>query len=399
MEAQLKVSRAVTKAAFSHPFWGSCMLSLKIREDESIPTACTDGTSILWNREFVDQQTEETTLGLMAHEVCHVIFQHCQPWEGKDPKLCNIAMDYVINAILEDDGFKLPEGGIKPEPKFKGMTWQQVYAILEDIDEKHNKDAEGSGAADQAGLGEDEQQQIAEQIKQPTMEDVIQNSGMSDSDKEELKQKIEQMTIQAAENAKNQGVGSLPAGMEDLIKNIRKSKVDWRGMLRATLKSNFPDDYSMRRPNRKFLQSAGIYMPSMEGNKIKHLAVGLDTSGSVRKEEKEQFLGELNAISQEFNIEKVSVFYADADVANVEEFAEGETITELNSAGGGGTSFAPVFDHIHDQGIEVDQLIYFSDMEVYDQCFPDFEPEFPTLWLSTREDYPVPFGTLILIED
>ena len=398
MDAQLKVSRSVTKAAFSHPFWGSCMLSLKVMEDESIPTACTDGQRILWSRKFVDTLNEDATLGLMVHEVCHVVFQHCQPWEGKDPKLCNVAMDYVINAIIDEEGFTLPEGGIKPNPAFKGMTWQQVYAILEDIDDKYNKDSEGSGAADKAGLGEDEQKQIADQIKEPTMEDVMQNSDMSDAEKEELKQKIEQMTVQAAENAKAQGVGRLPAGMEDLITKIRKPKVDWRERIRTTLKNNFPEDYTMRKPNKKFLHSAGVYMPSMEGNKIKHLGIGMDTSGSVMQREKEQFLGELNAISQEFNIEKVSVFYADAEVANVEEFSEGEEITQLNAAGGGGTSFAPVFDYIYEQGIEVDQLIYFSDMEVYEDCFPDIAPDYPTLWVSTRAEYNVPFGELVVMD-
>ena len=399
MDAQLKVSRAVTKAAFKYPFWGSCMLSLKVKEDESIPTACTDGSNILWSREFIDKCTENQTLGLMAHEVCHVIFQHCQDWRPKDPKLVNIAMDYVINQILEDEGFELPEGGIKPNPKFKGMTWQQVYYILEDIDEKHNKDNSGTGAADKAGLGEDEQREIAQQIKKPTVEDVIQNSGLSDAEKEELKQKIEQMTIQAAENAKNQGCGNLPAGIDGLIKTIRKSKVDWRERIRATLKTNFPEDYTMRKPNKKFLNTAGIYMPSMEGNQINHLAVGVDTSGSVSDRELERFLSELNAISEEMNIKKISIMYTDHEVAKIEEYTEGESITEFKLKGRGGTSFVPVFDYIYEQGLEVDQLIYFSDMEVYDQCFPPETPEYPVLWVSTREDYPVPFGELITVEE
>ena len=76
MQAQLKVSRAVTKSAFSHPFFGSCMLRLKVEEDENIPTACTNGEYIKWNREFIDELSEDETVGLLAHEVMPVSYTH-----------------------------------------------------------------------------------------------------------------------------------------------------------------------------------------------------------------------------------------------------------------------------------------------------------------------------------
>ena len=59
MDAQLKVSRAVTKLGYSKPFFGSCAMTLRVYENNSIPTMATDGFSIMWDREFVDKLSEQ----------------------------------------------------------------------------------------------------------------------------------------------------------------------------------------------------------------------------------------------------------------------------------------------------------------------------------------------------
>lgn len=375
MDSQLKVSRAVTKAAFAKPFYGSLMLTLDVHQDDNIDTACTDGRFIKWNDAFIQEQTEPKTLGLMAHEVMHVALQHCQDWSPKDPKMCNIAMDIVINRTLIDDGFELPDCVIQPEPRFTGMTWQQVYNIIKD---------------------EEKYQDMA---KDPDFGDLINNSDLSDAEKEELKQEIEQKVIQAAEAQKASGIGDLPAGIEDLIKEIRQSKIDWKSLLRADLQCNFPDDFSFNKPNKKFLGTYGIYMPTMVGHKIRNLGVGLDTSGSMTTEDHIRQLSEINAICLELQPENVYLFYTDCDVAKVEDYGPGEVIDVLKTRGGGGTSFVPVFDYIEKTGLDVDQLIYMSDMDVWEDCFPTTPPEYPVVWLSTRSDYSVPFGNLIHVQE
>jgi predicted metal-dependent peptidase len=69
MDAQLKISRAVTRAAFSHPFFGSCLLNLRVEESDKVPTMATDGIHVFWNRDFVDELTEDETLGVLCHEI------------------------------------------------------------------------------------------------------------------------------------------------------------------------------------------------------------------------------------------------------------------------------------------------------------------------------------------
>jgi predicted metal-dependent peptidase len=57
-------------------------------------------------------------------------------------------------------------------------------------------------------------------------------------------------------------------------------------------------------------------------------------------------------------------------------------------AGGGGTSFVPVFDWIARQDRHPDALVYFTDAE---GKFPGEAPAYPVLWL-VKGKAPVPFG-------
>ena len=376
MDSSLKVSRQVTQAAFKKPFWGSMMLSLDVTENNNINTMATDGKHIFWNDAFTQKLSEEECLGVLCHEVCHVMYDHCQDFAPKDPRKVNIAQDYVINAMLIlDESLKLPKD-ICFDQKYHNWTWQQVYADKEANDDWPDLPEDGFGPGD-----------------------IINDPNMGEAEKGELREEIKRKVIQAAEAQKNSGVGDLPAGIEGLIKEIRESKVDWKAMIRANVKSNFPDDYTMNKPNKKFLQTYGIYMPTMYSETVNAIGIGVDTSGSMCDADYIKILSELNALCQEIKPLKIYVFYTDCEVAKVEVFEVGDDITQLETEGGGGTSFVPVFDYIEKTGLEIDQLIYMSDMEVYDGCFPEFAPTYPVLWLSTRDEYPVPFGDLVRVKD
>ncbi len=54
MDAQMKVSRSITRLVVKHPFFGSIALSLRVEADPTVSTMCTDGKFIKWNSEFVD---------------------------------------------------------------------------------------------------------------------------------------------------------------------------------------------------------------------------------------------------------------------------------------------------------------------------------------------------------
>ena len=374
MEAKLKVSRALTKLACEDPFFGSCALRLDVRPEPSIPTACTDGKSILWSPEFIDTCSEEETVGLVCHEILHVLFMHCVPLGDKNPVLANIAMDFIINEVVQNEcGYQLPKEGIAPEARFKNMTWQQVYAIIEQ-EEKY-------------------QQMAADPTISDLFDHIDQNGKLSEAAKADLKADIEQMATQAAEEAAKKQ-GTIPGQLQELIDKIRAPKVDWKEVLENTLRGNNPDDQTWARPNRKMLSAYDLYMPSPQYHGMGNIVVGLDTSGSVSSRELEAFLAELNSISESAAFETITILYNDSGVSSAKTFMPGDNITELHVTGRGGTCFKPVFEYVEKQDLEIDQMIYFSDMEVSNYNFPDQAPYYPVLWCSTGAQ-DAPFGKVL----
>jgi len=116
----------------------------------------------------------------------------------------------------------------------------------------------------------------------------------------------------------------------------------------------------------------------------------VDTSGSVGKEELEQFAGEITAISDEVQPDRIYVVYCDAAVNSVQEFGPSEPIT-LEPKGGGGTDFRPVFDWVGENSINPACLIYLTDL-----CCESYPvaPDYPVLW-ATDSRRITPFGETV----
>ena len=388
MEAQLKISRAVTNLAFNNPFFGSCLMQLKVEERADVPTMATNGTHVFWGKDFVESITEEEVRFVLSHEVMHVILKHCQNFKGKDPQLCNVAMDYVINPQLVHAGFSMPDGALYDQSgKFHNMAWEEVYRCLEDI--KNDREPP-------VNLTAGEKDDIKKDIENST-DHLEQSNGDTDSDKNEESDKIDDMVIRAATAQEMSGKGGLPHAVKERVKAIREHQVAWNEQLDKLVKAKYPENFTFARPNRRHLGS-GLYLPTMDGHKAGPIAIGVDTSGSVSTEELQLFMSEINNIINDIRPEKVYLMAADCSVADVVEYDSDHYFEDFNAVGGGGTSFRPVFEHIEKEGIEIDQLIYFSDMYVGDYDFPDKHPDYPVIFCSSRNERKVPFGDLIKIK-
>ena len=68
-----------------YPTFGSVISNVKyeILDDNSVlPTAATDGKTIYINEKFMSNLTEDEQVGTLAHEVCHIAFNHVLRSEG-----------------------------------------------------------------------------------------------------------------------------------------------------------------------------------------------------------------------------------------------------------------------------------------------------------------------------
>ena len=367
MDAQMKVSRGSTRLVIKFPFYGSVCLRVNVKPDASVSTMATDGKSILWSPDWVDTIGQEETVGVLAHEVLHIILKHPLRRGSRDPLLWNIATDFAINQILVDSGFTLPEGALI-DPQYKGLTAEAIYDRLpQDASEQYGN----------AVIGE---------VKDAKKDD---GSDMSEAEVKQMEADIDATIMMAATGAKT--VGKLPASIKALIDEMERSQVDWRDVMRRFIGGDQPDDYSFRKPQKKMYHMTGIISPSIEKIGAGDVVIGIDTSLSVCKRELSFFLGEINAISEDLKPRSITVITCDARVQTVTRYEQGEEIQMIEIGGRGGTLVKPVFDYIEEHQLPVDNMVYLSDLEIFD--YPEHPPHYPTLWVSSsmRSD-PAPWG-------
>jgi predicted metal-dependent peptidase len=368
MDAQLKVSRALIKLVSNRAFYGSCALRLNIVEDKTTQTMATDGRSIFWGREAVDEWTEEEVEGVLAHEVLHVVLLHHLRKQDRSHKKWNIATDFSINETLDEDGFKLPKGALQ-DRAHRNKNAEKVY---DDIKDQYYEDPEWGYVMD--------------------MTDKDGNPVTGD-EKDKAIDDVNEMIAAAADAAEKAGQ-DLHGNIEELVKNVGTPKVNWRSFIRTTLMSNKPEDYSWSRPNRKMLSALDLYTPRMVSTAVGPLAVVLDTSASVSMKEREAFLAELQSINESLKPEAINIVCVDTSVAVCYSFTPHDDITELKLSGGGGTDMTPGFNYVLECLPETETLLCFSDCEF--NSWPE-EPALPVIWLSTGHT-DNPYGTLVKVE-
>lgn len=392
-----KMTKARAGLILDHPFFGSLALRQPLTEDPGIETLATNGTQIIYNPDFVDGLSLDETKGVIAHEVMHVACAHHARRGNRNHSKWNMAGDYVINPILTDAGFTLPDGALN-DPAFKGMSADEIYAKLPD---NHNGGGQGGsqGGGQSGHPGGDGIQGQGKNNQDPGGCGEVQDApgkGGGKATAQELAEAEQQAKIdvaQAAQQAK--AMGSLPAGIERMLEDMLAPKLPWRDLLRRFMDQATKTDYSWMPPNRRFIHQ-GLYLPSFESEDLGEVIIAVDTSGSVSHNEVRQFAGEISAILEEFQGVQATVIYCDTRVASVEEFSHDDLPVSLHPAGGGGTDFRPPFEWVSQNGRAPMAMLYFTDM-----CcnrFPD-PPPYPVMWVKTSNSYmkAPPFGEVIEI--
>lgn len=387
------ITKCKVALTVGHPFFGSLALRYPCEESKEIPTMCTDGKHIWFNREWTEGLEKDEVTGVLAHEVCHMAFLHHVRRGERNPHLWNIAGDFVINNILIEAGFKLPKDGCI-DKKYEGMTTEKVYELLMD-DIKNGKikiQYVGGG-----GLGEGSKG--AKTIKECPWGGVTDmtgkdGKGASPSEKSMEESEMKVKVLQAAHTAKSKG--KLPSAFDGLINDFKSSKVNWRERLRTFVGGNKPDDWSYRRPNRKHMALNSVYLPTIEFTGAGIICLIVDSSGSVSNDEIAQFLGEIKSIHSEMRPEELHVIWVDAQVQHTDFYSPHDEFDDKKRYACGGTAMQPGFEWIEKQGIQPHSIIVFSDMELFDGDCKSITPPCPVLWVATGNG-PAPIGEVIRI--
>ena len=142
------------KMLVKYPFFGGVIANIKYIETDEVKTAATDGINVYYNLSFFETLNKEEQTFVLSHETCHIAFDHIRRSEGKEHELWNIATDAVINANLERDGLKMPEGGVRVENALNYNS-EELYEKLKEeqeaLDQMSGQGQEGQPDQNQKG--------------------------------------------------------------------------------------------------------------------------------------------------------------------------------------------------------------------------------------------------------
>jgi predicted metal-dependent peptidase len=400
---ETKLTAARTRLILDKPFLGALVLRLPMEaaEPDWCPTTATDARKFYYNPEYIEALSLDATQFMLAHEALHCALSHFARRQHRVKHRWDLACDLAINPLLMDDGLTPPFDGLMV-PEYKGMTAEEIYPLLEEDDQRetvdtHAYDKESEHPDQDEGMREERLSSSEEQGRQQT-QDSDDSGGqprsaapaaatpppLTPDERETLNIQWQQRLAGAAQQAMQ--AGKLGGALARMVDHLLQPQLPWRMLLARYLSGLARDDFSDMRPSRR---EGSFILPSLRSHQI-DLAVALDTSGSIKQEEIDGFLAEIDAIKGQIRA-RVTFLPCDAALPEGapwifepwEEFKYPDSIS-----GGGGTSFRPVFEWLETRGVEPQTLVYFTDAEGE---FPEREPNYPVIWLVKGKSK-VPWG-------
>lgn len=300
-----------------------------------MPTMGTDGIDVMIDPDFFTNNTVDENIFCLSHECLHILFGHIDMAKliNKDPKIWNIATDAVINASLVVSNIgKIPKECImsnsdgRVELKINGKklvinkchTKNAIDVYAEIIKHcKQNPPPPGQGTSIQDGNGKDT----------GTM-DAHMHKKLSKDEKDEQKRRLNDKMVEGKLK------GNMPGWFGDKIGKMLEGVVDWRQELREIMVPMIKTRPTFSKPKRRSV-NPDIILPGMLKVGLK-ISVGIDTSGSIGKREREYFIGELQNIYDQFprNSVKMSIYFHDTEMYNKIEIQDIDEVMEAKQRSG-----------------------------------------------------------------
>lgn len=358
--------KARALCALRHPFWSALMFSTPIEAVPGCGTAFTDGFRIGYDPEFTAKLTVDELTFLLVHELLHIILEHPIRGVGKDPRVANIAMDYVVNEYAEKAGFK-PINGALRDPKFDNWTFEKIYAHL--LQNAASSGRSGSTSKPRPA-GQDRFGSDVRPITDPDRQVAAST---------QMRQRLAQASLTG------RLAGSGGDVMQRLVQTILHPVRPWHEILREYLQATAEPVDTWTRPNKRF---DAIYLPARVRDVTCDITMIVDTSGSISREDLNKVAAEVEAISAQTRPRRIRVVYCSDRVVGEDVFDADDAI-KLRPVGGGGTDMRVALDYVSSW----EQSVVILATDGYTP-WPSSEPEFPVV-VCCSTDADVPIGSVV----
>jgi len=362
-KAQLAMDRAKYKLLANNKsvFLSTLLFSLRFCWDDTIPTACTNGLDLRVNPDFFLSIPEAERIAVLAHETWHVAFNHMGRLGSFNPERWNEACDHVINNMLAKAGYKVGSNWLC-DPRFADMSAEEVYTVLTKENNPTNN----------------------------PMPDLV--HAPDPQTQQQVSQQVQSNVVKASVAAAAAGQGDLPGGVKSMIEEILNPPLQWEKIYQKYMMSFAKNDYSYRRPNRRFMPD--YYLPSLYSPAMDELAIGMDKSGSVSDADFGAFIAQTNIARKILKPTNTKIVTFDTQIQDVINLKPNQSTEHLEFSGGGGTDPQALLDYFN-VNKKPSLLVIFSDMDF--RPIPiENKPAYPVLWVAVdaRRTH-VNFGTVI----
>ena len=335
-----------------HPFFGNMATRLRVvAADDWLPTAAVDGRNLYFNTQFFNAMNNKEIEFVIAHEILHCVFGHLIRREDRNAILYNIAADYIANNLLvrEKIGEKPKIVDCYQDFKYDNWTSEEVY---DDLFKKTKEQLDKLGEL------------LDEHIDWEEGEDEKDGNGpkrprYSKDEMSKIRDEIKESMISASQSA---GAGNTPGDIRRMIQELTEPKMNWRQLLRQQIQSTIRNDYTFSRPSRKGWHTGAI-LPGMNFDETIDICVSIDMSGSIGDAQARDFISEIKGIMDEYKDYKIKLWCFDTKVYNEQDFTAdgGDSLTEYEVMGGGGTDFMANWVYMKENGISPKKFIMFTD--------------------------------------
>lgn len=359
------------KMLVKYPFFGSIVTNIGYKESKDIIAAATDGKTIYYNPDFLDELSISEQTFIFAHEVCHIAFNHILRSENKDHDLWNIATDAVINQFLKRDGLTMVQGSVNIKEAINYDAEALYEKLLQDKhqDKEQNSQSEQNNSQSQNQSNESKQKENKQSLESDKSKQDVghdshdlwkqavkkhkEKSIKEKKDKTELEKKQEELKKVGEKDAFKKNLEEKKKQLEGLKEEILKQSlqagtstnsavrsisdigtskpiIDWRYALREAIK--YDVDWSYKNAEIE----DGVVSANLEEQPIPETEIVLDTSGSINNKLLRGFLRECKNILKQSRL-KMGCF--DTKFYGFHEIRTLSDIDNMILEGGGGTNF------------------------------------------------------------
>lgn len=368
-DARLIIQAARLKALGHAPYLATAMWNVHMQPCNHPALKGTMGVSKNWilyyDPEITKKWKVDEIAAVLIHEIWHLLRVHSSRAEAQgisnpgnplDQQIksvvWNIAADCEINDDLDKEYLKLPTG--KMTPQAFGMTpyeMAEVYyqQLLHNTKIKKGK-MEGGGEG--SGVTNIPQEWEASESEANGKDGQATTKGLNAMEAEIVRQRVAHDICKQA--------GNVPDHAKRWADTQLKPKINWQQLLASAIRNSIVwssgmSDYTYSRPSRRSQAVPRVILPSLKGP-IPRIAIVIDTSGSMQKEELQQALAETKGILESVQT-SVIVFAVDCEVHKRQSVF---SANEIELVGGGGTDMGEGLEAAAKESPNI--VIVFTDM-------------------------------------